>query len=146
MSAKPPVRPSPPLFYQHQSGDQILGKDNLQGITQVCGIGHKKKSAYSETWSAPLLQLVRASTNQLVVSWLRFSWQKLFIPHRLSFKVFFSGEAYFVAVCYTPHSIWCNFGCHIPIFWVNDKIGVPVAELVEVVVNLESTSRFSSPP
>jgi hypothetical protein len=108
----------------------------------VCSISHKNEASYSEAGSTPLLQLIRAGIHQFVVSGLGVPRQKMFITHRLPLEVFFCGEADFIAICYTPHSIGCDFRCHVPIFWMDDKVRVPVAELMEIVINLNTISSL----
>jgi hypothetical protein len=110
----------------------------------VCSISHKNETSYSETRSTPLLQLIRTGIHQFVVSRLGVPWQKMFITHWLSLEILFRGQTDFVPICYAPHAIGCDFRCHIPVFWMDDKVRVPVAELVEVIINLQSP--ISCPP
>ena len=103
----------------------------------MCGVRYEQDLADSKRLRAPLLQLVRAHADELVITWLGIPGENLLVTHGLPFYKFVTVQTSIVAVGYAPETIVCDLGSHVPVGWMTDEVGVPVTEaLVEREVDL----------
>ena len=66
----------------------------------------------------------------------------LLVPHWLPLEVLFVGKAPVVTVCDAPEAVFGDLGGHEPVIFGDDEVGVPVVELVEVVIDLVAICQY----
>jgi hypothetical protein len=96
----------------------------------------KEDSPNPETWRTSLMQLVWTYTGKFVLVRRWITRQNLLVSFWLSRQVFFVAQTPVISICDTPESVRGDLCGHIPICRMNNKIRVPVTELMEVIVNL----------
>ena len=87
------------------------------------------------------MHLVWTDVGHLIVAWFWCTWQDLLESHGLSFDQLLPRQTGLITVRHSPQSVVCETGSHVPILWMDDKLRVDVAELLEVIVYLIIVNR-----
>lgn len=88
-------------------------------------ISYQYNLSDSKARGTPLLELVRAHTDELVFVWLRISGKNLLEAEWLALDEFFFGEIVPVTVSHSPEPVFCDLGSHIPVCWMDYEVRVP---------------------
>ena len=83
---------------------------------------------------------VRAKVNDLVLVWLRTTWQECAEFVRLTGQQLIPCQTWELPICNTPQSflasVWGDACSHEVVFRVDNEIGISPAELVEIIISL----------
>lgn len=135
-SAIPPVNPSPPLVIVLGQPSSVRQHHDLQWIAQMCRISCQEKSTHSEGLCTSLMQFVWAGTRKFIVTGLWVPGQDLRKSFWLTGEIFLIRQAPDISVSHSPQSTVSDPRSHIPVIFVDDEVGIPVPEFLEVIINL----------
>lgn len=95
----------------------------------MCGIGCKQTPAYTHALGQSLRHFVGADVGYAIFVWGRVPGQHGLELPWLSSEKLFTRETRLLTVCDSPAAIHGDLRGHVPMFWVDDQIGVLVPEI-----------------
>lgn len=143
-SAIPPVNPSPPLVIALGQRSSVRQHHDLQWIAQMCCISCQEESSHSEGLRTSLMQFVWAGTRKFIITGLWVPGKDLRKTFWLTGEIFLVCQAPDISVSHSPQPTVSKSRCHVPIIFVNDEVGIPVSEFLEVVINLATLCQCLS--